>query len=280
MAARHWVMGCGIGCGIILLLVIGLFVAGGMWVKDMTHEFEGAVDLRAQLEERYGARDEFTPPPDGAVPADRMQAFLAVREATTAPRLAMVDFFDSLPDTREEAEALEAQEGMQKAKSIFGIVGSAFGLGKQIGVFFEARNRALLENDMGMGEYSYLYVLAYRSWLGHDETENRDRDKINISGFDRGSDRELKRDLARMLASQLEALGEDADSGWRRILADEVAAMQQDRERLPWQDSVPAAIAASLEPYREALESSYAPTANGFELLRNKKQGSMSFTTD
>jgi len=280
MAAKHWVMGCGIGCGIILLLVIALFVAGGMWVKDMTEEFEGAVDLRAQLEERFGARGEFTPPADGAIPADRMQAFLAIREATAAPRTAMVDFFESLPDTQAEAEALEAQEGMQKAKSIFGIVGSALGFGKQIGVFFEVRNRALLASDMGMGEYTYLYVLVYRSWLGHDDTENVDEDKININGLDRGSDRELNRDLMRMLSNQLAALSEDADPEWRQTLIAELAAMEQDRDRLPWQDSVPAATAASLEPYRDLLESSYSPTANGFELLRNRKRGHMSFTTD
>ena len=152
MAAKHWLIGCGVGCGVIVLFVIALGLAGGVWLKRSTTGFENAVQTRGDLEERFGQPGEFTPPADGAVPAERMEAFLAVREATAEPRQRLAKSFGGIPLSEEKARELDEQRGVEKARSVFGILGSAFGLVSGIGDFSEARKRALLDAEMGICE--------------------------------------------------------------------------------------------------------------------------------
>ena len=42
--------------------------------------------------------------------------------------------------------------------------------------------------------------------------------------------------------------------------------MVADGRRLPWEDGVPEAVAASLRPYRERLAESYGEMCNALEL--------------
>jgi hypothetical protein len=53
---------------------------------------------------------------------------------------------------------------------------------------------------------------------------------------------------------------------WRQALAAEIKAMETDKNRLPWQDGVPAVIEASLKPFKERLEASYSAMTNPLEL--------------
>lgn len=284
MAAKHWLIGCGIGCGVIVLLVVGLGVAGGVWLKSATSGFENAVQTRDDLDERFGEPGEFTPLASGAVPAERMESFVAVREATQEQRRKLAETFGGLPLSEEKARELEEQEGMEKARSVFGILGSAFGLIGGIGDFCEARNRAMLEADMGMGEYSYIYVLAYRSWLGHTsdglhDHEGRPGDvQVDLDDFDLPSS--VHDQLIEMLDNQLRSLPADADPEWRAALSAELEALNRDRERWAWEDGLPEAIAASFAPYRERLVATYEPLASDFELIRNRKKHAFSYTTD
>ena len=56
--------------------------------------------------------------------------------------------------------------------------------------------------------------------------------------------------------------------------------MDDDRDRVLWQDALPAQIAASLEPYAERLEATYSPVSNPFELLRNRREGNLSIQAE
>jgi hypothetical protein len=73
-----------------------------------------------------------------------------------------------------------------------------------------------------------------------------------------------------MLINQLEKLEEREAAvmpeEWRQTLAAEIEAMREDKERLPWQDGVPAVIEASLKLYRERLQNSYSSMTNPLEL--------------
>lgn len=286
MAAKNWLIGCGVGCGLIVLVFIGMSVTCGVWLKSATSGFESAVQTRSELEHRFGRPSDFTPPADGAVPADRMEVFLAVREATQEHRQGLAGTLSELPLSEREARELDAQRGMEKARSIFGILGSAFGMIGGMGDFCEARNRAMLEAGMGMGEYTYIYVLAYQSWLGHRPGEgpigrHRHGDggvRVDVSEFE-VPDR--VRDLMiEILENQLRSLPADTDPAWRDALDAELDALDGDRDRLVWEDGVPEAIAASLEPYRERLVTTWEPLTSEFELIRNRKTAPFSYTTD
>ena len=161
-----------------------------------------------------------------------------------------------------------------------------------IGSFFEARNEALIANEMGLGEYTYLYTLGYYGFLGHDPDDGPVSELKEVEGVEdvqvqmgdiNSSMRRVRRDLRTMLESQLVALAPLSDGGvdpeWYAALEEEVAALRSKRSRLPWQDGLPAPLEASFEPYRDQLEATYLPTANLFELMRNVRNG-MSFTSE
>lgn len=279
---KSWLQGCGCGCGVLLLLVALLAGRGCLMVRETMSGFEVAADSRRDLEERFGAAGEFTPAPDGVVAPERMEVFLAVRDEMRPARRAIEGFFESLPMSDEEARALDEQPVLDKLGSVLRITRSAVGFGGDIGEFFETRNRILGERGMGIGEYTYIYVLAYYSWLGHSPADGPERgDRVHADvGSWRGR---VQDDLVSMLENQLAALPPDASPAaaeWRSALTEEIEAMDRSSRRLPWEEGLPPAIASAFEPYRERLEELYSAATNTFELARTRRRGRFSVTAD
>ena len=277
----NWLIGCGVGCGIVLLVFIALGVGGVFFLSETVSGFEEAVKAGATLEERFGHVEEFRPAADGFIPQSRMQAFLAVRDSTMPQRDRVAEAFNGLPMSDAKARELEDQPFSEKLGSIFRITSSAMGLGARIGDFFAARNQAMLEEEMGFGEYSYIYVLAYHSWLQHPPKDGPGEGSRRQMEFEMGN-RDVQRKLLQMLRNQLDGLAKSSQGAaeLRQALQDEIEAMKADSRRLPWQDGLPASLQNSLEPFRERLEATYNPVTNAFELSRNRKKGSWSFTTE
>ncbi len=271
----RWLIGCGIGCGALLLLIAVGGISSALWLKGTMSGFEEAVETRATLEQLYGQPGEFVPPA-AAIPADRVEVFLAVRDATAEARDQIATTFSRIPTTQEEAEALDNQPTGQKFRSIMGITKSAFGLAGSLADLFEQRNRALVEQQMGLGEYTYLYALIYWAWLGEDPAGSPSDETKDLSI----SSNRILDNLQEMLDHQLAALPPDSPDEWRATLQAEIDALRDDPYRHPWIDGLPPEIADSLEPYRDRLAGTYNPATNPFELGRNKKQGRFSFTTD
>lgn len=274
----NWLLGCGVGCGALLLVFVALGVGGALFVRETVSGFEDAVEAGQTLDERFGRIEEFTPPADGSIPAERMLAFLAIREFSMPQRDRIAEAFKALPLSEAEAKELDEKPWTEKLGSIFRITSSAMGLGARIGDFFAARNKAMLEEGMGFGEYSYIYVLAYNSWLKHPPLDGPGEDDED---FGMGN-RDRQRRLLQMLRNQLDAVPglaeESAD--WKSALQAEIEAMQSDRQRLPWQDRLPPPLQASLQPFRDRLEATYNPVSNPFELARNRKRGAWSYTAE
>jgi len=285
-------IGCGLGCGGLLLLVIALVISSTLWVRGTMEGFDSAIEARQVIDERFGGMREFTPLPDGAVPAARMELFLTVRETTMPARERIAQAFGAIPMTEDAARELEAAPFAEKMGQVLGITKSAFGLVGALGEFYEARNAALLNTGMGMGEYTYVYSVAYHAWLGHSPDEGpganarpargrRHDGPDDIGGALAAETLPKVRDALRsMLRNQLAGLDDAADDAWRQALADEIEALEDDRERTPWAGSLPPAIAASFEPYRDRLIATYSEATNPLELARNKKQGRWSVTMD
>jgi hypothetical protein len=308
--SSKWLLGCGIGCGVVLLLGIFLGVGGGLFISHTLKGFNSAIETRQQLDEAYGQITEFTPAQAGAVPAERMEAFLTVREALGPMRERLTASFD---DLMVGAKRMETEEGkaIDKIRQVLKLGRIGLGLGPLLGEFYQVRNQSLLEMEMGLGEYVYIYAMGYYQLLGEspDDGPDEDRVQVDVTEDDQGivvitdemeeweddedwddsqrhhqaSHRRLSRRLLAMVQNQLAALDSldttQARVSWRDSLVGEIEACQADRLRLPWQDGLPPALAASLEPYRDRLEATYDPVANAFELSRHRKKG-MSIHSD
>ena len=264
-----WLWGCGLGCAGLLAIFVILAVLGASLIKDSRRGFEAAEATRRNLEERFGAPGDFVPVADGSIPAERLEIFLAVREATQEYRTHIIQFFSSIPMNGEAARELDARPFGEKMKSVFRTMGSDVGMGEDIGHLFEVRNQALLDKGMGLGEYTYIYVLAYYSWLGHSPGDGPGGN-ANTSYITARSQSQRHNDLIRMLSNQLDSAADAGDTEewdqWRAALAGEIEKMKNNEERVPWEDTVPRKTAESLEPFHDRLEVTYSPIANPFEL--------------
>jgi hypothetical protein len=178
----------------------------------------------------------------------------------------------------------------EESRSVFKRIKTGFGMIPQIADFYKSHVQALLDVEMGMGEYYYIYSIAYYSWLGKSVLEGPD---LQIRGDDEGyrfrdwdehESEEVRRDMTYrwlhrislpMIQKQYETLTAGdvprAQIGWRNALKAEIEAMESDRYRLLWQDGLPEVIKKSLEPYRQRFENSYSPLTNALEISLERR---------
>jgi len=271
-------MGCAFGCGALLLIVVAVGGVGAFLVGRSVKGVVSAFETQEQLVDRFGAPTDYVPPADGAIPADRMEIFLVVREALRPTRTELETRFDAFSG----GDLTETEGGFM---AVLGMLRGLGSLLDPIGEYIADRNRLLLEREMGSGEYVYIYSTSYYSWLGHSPEEGPTIKTAAAAGqpvFSAGKStfgadqlRERYRRYAReMLKSQLEAVRKNADSdpGWIDTLKNEIGRFRADPSHVVWLDGVPSAIEASLATYRPRLEATYSDAVNCLELPTEQGQ--------
>jgi hypothetical protein len=279
---RKWLIGCGIGCGAIVIIVAALIATGYFFIRNIVGQFKDTEAMMSTLTERYGRIQDFCPEPDGTVRPERLEVFLKARETYAPAREKIAESLATLSRGKDISKV-----EVKKPKNVLKMIRLGFGVIPQMADFIKSRNQALLDAQMGMGEYIYMYVLVYYSWLkkppedgpdfqiaGPDYEEDRfhywDKEEIQEDRHERML-RRIHRMLLPMMRCQLEKLeGQSAASvseKWRNLLAAEVKAMEADKARLPWQDGVPDVIEISLRAFRIRLEASYSLMTNPLELI-------------
>ena len=285
--SSKWLVGCGIGCGVVILIGIILIGVGYLFVKDTVSGFKETEASMKAIEEIHGDVEDFCPEPDGMIPAERIEIFLAVRDSMEWVGEEMVETLGTLVQDIDEVERRDSPFWR-----ILGIIRKGAGAIPQLAEYFNTRNERLLDEGMGLGEYYYIYVIGYYSWLGKSPSDGPDfpmmggeegrgygwrvdddeREAVEDVFEERGYRirRRVRRMLLPMLRCQLEALQSDRSyrrmETWRLALEEEIEALEDDRDRLPWEDVLPAIIRDSLRPYRARLEASYNRLLNPLEL--------------
>jgi len=281
--ASKWLIGCGIGCGVVIILAIILGVSGFFFIRNIVQGFKETETLMDTITERYGKAEEFCPDPEGAIRPERLEAFLSVRRAMLPAAEELEKSMNILSYDKQEEEFEEEPSPGALTK-----IRTGFRLVPQIAEFYKSRNQALLDAEMGLGEYYFIYVVSYFSWLGKSPADGppfqivSDKDEGRSIIYRRRrretiEDRldymlkRIHRQILPMLQNQYEKLTESDAFGtkesWRKLLAAEIDAMESDRFRLPWQDKLPEALSASLEAFRVRLVDSYNATLNPLEIV-------------
>ena len=265
MSERHWgyLKQTAIGCVVLIVLAVMFPIVLGVM---MMGPFNRAVDARIDIEQRFGTQGAFVPPPSGAPASGRIKAFLEVRRALS---VTCADFRNAEEQVRD-LESIDDQEKVSRwdvMKQALSTSKSMMGMGPLIGNFFETRNQSLLDAGMGLGEFTYIYVLAYREQI-LDPPED-----LQLLG-PRAVNRRVRRALVSMLENQLQVLTDtSAAADQIAVLENELAILEEDTARIPWQGDVPPAITEALEPYREELDALHCPATAPLELMLNEKRG-------
>jgi hypothetical protein len=275
-----WLTGCGVGCA--ALLIIGVLAAAGgyLLIRDTIGELKQFGESAERIEQELGSMPEFTPEADGRIPPERIEAFLAVRHATMPLR----------DDLRVSVQDLENRiDGLGRGRSlgsVFRGVGSGLKAIPKIARLHQSRAEALLEHQMGPAEYSYLYSLAYFSWLKKDpgdgpkhlklgESRTANWDPDNVPG---GSREERRLETVRQVRHQVtttlrravehgKAARSRAEARWIAAVEKELLSLDSQWRRMPWEDDLPTPIRESFAPFRERLEKSYDPLLNSVEFM-------------
>jgi hypothetical protein len=245
---------------LFVLFIVGMSIS-------MRTAFDDAHDDREILEQRFGDHEVFTPAVDGSVTDDRVSAFLAVREALAEIHAEIEDVDREMGDFEDLTE--DGEPPLRKAlPAVFRMTKSMMGLPWVFGEIERARNRALVEAEMGLGEYTYIYIVAY-----HDELVSP-KSEANLFGAS-AANRRVRATLRGMIERQLAAARAERaeDDELVTALAAELDALESDDRRIPWQDGLPEPIAECFVPYRERLDATYSTAAAEFELLNSTIRG-------
>lgn len=278
-SSKKWFIGCGIGCGLFILIAAGVGTVGYLGIRKAMDRGESIEAGFEELRGNYGAVVDYVPAPDGAVPEDRMRVFLAARDAMAADRKEAGDILRTLDGLEVDGQS---PNFIDKAKAGINLIPSMMG-------FIEKRNQALMEQGIGLGEYLYIYTLSYYNLLGKDLADSGPSFRITgndeeddsggikwktTSGNEEGARRDravtirtyLHRIHLEMARNQLDALeGQGDREGFRPRLEAEIAALEDEPLRLLWETGLPSALRISLEPFAAELDASYDSMVNVLE---------------
>lgn len=281
-STKNWLMGCGIGCGAVLVILILLIITGVLFIKNTVSFFKESSDIAANLSELYGDVGDYAPEPDGSIKRQRIEAFLTAREKTAPVREKLERTIAVLEEVRKRGDTRGARTPGQGLR----VIKNAFGMIPQLGEFYAGRNRALLEAEMSLGEYFYIYSIAYYSWLGKSPGDGPGFRIVRRGGVWNAEEWEGREDLEErwrrmseqinplilpMLRNQLAALREQTErlsnENWEEMLEAEIEAMERDNSRIPWQDGLPDLTELSLRLFRQRFLDAYSLLSNIFEIL-------------
>jgi len=162
---KKFTLALGGGCSLLVLVAIAVMGSATWYAAQFSKEYKAVKKSEKALIEATTGFDEWAPPVEG-VTADRLDAFLSVREHLATDRAALA---------RATAEFAAADHGWWSQLSHGADLVPAYA------AFWDARNKGLLEKEMGPLEYIFTYRLVYYGWLGKDPSAG-----VEDSDFDPG----------------------------------------------------------------------------------------------
>ena len=220
------------------------------------------------LIERFGWADKYTPSIDGSIPPHRVEAFIRVREAVQTNCADYQGILDDIIDL----EALETDKDMsagEKTSRGLGSFKSMFSAAPKMLEFMDARNTTLLAEEMGLGEYIYIYLAAYGEQL------TREPDSRYSEMEDAYISPRTRKEFVHILENQLgelESAGPDTShSDLIAELRGEIGALEDKSHPSPWPNGAGSMTSESLAPYRERLVELYCAGIVKIELLQKNR---------
>lgn len=250
----------------LTLATVVFFIGAGIYFLFIT--VGESKRLEQTLIDRHGWANHYIPPLDGIVPPDRLERFIRVREAVQ-PNCIILQriLFDILSlEAIDENEDLSAGE---KVSESLGTFRSMFSFAPNFLEFMDARNLALLADEMGIGEYIYIYLAAYGEQLGDDlDSEYTDREETRISP-------RARKEFAQMLINQtvaIEAAGQAQSlAKLHTELLTEAEGLNSGSHSSPWPNGPPENTQQALAPYRNQLTDLYCSGIVKTELMQKNR---------
>jgi hypothetical protein len=267
MNKRSKTRGCVVWvAGLVVLGVIAI-VVGGLWT---TEGFREAARTGRRLDERFAGAAPFVPAPDGAVPAERMERFLAVKADLQPFCPKFTEFYASLHRPLSPDE-LDRQTVVHHAFARGRAAWRGAGIMRRVGRLIRTRNEALAREGVQLDEFAYVYVVSYYAYLGLEPLFRRAGNERGRLGP--GQRERIVAVLERQRERIREALPEGASAESLATIEDEIARLSEDPLRLPFEDGLSPAVAESIRPFAEPLARSWCDATDPLELRVVQRNG-------
>jgi len=250
-----------------LTIAATVFVLGaGAWM--LLAPVQQAKQLEHSVIDRFGWATQYTPPADGFIPPDSLERFIGVRESVQPA----CKEFQGILDDVIRIEVIESDSRLpagEKVSEGFDSFKSMFGAVPALVAFMDARNAALLSEEMGLGEYIYIYLSAYAKQLAlASQGRYAGQEESHLSP-------RARKEFVRILGNQLAALQAKGQNAATLTLAtglqEEMTALEDGSHATPWPDGPPAETTRSLAPYRDRLSPLYCEGVVRVEVLQKNK---------
>ncbi len=267
--------GCAIGCGVVTLVLFVIIGSVAFFVRDMSTDYKAVKKSEEALLAAHGGLLEYNPPSGGIPSAERLQVFLRVRRDQAEWRQNVALAFDEFLVQKEASDT-------GGFKHFLGLLRSTTQMAPSLASFWSSRNAALMEHEMGPGEYSYIYCLAYFSYLSYDpgdgaQDSELDFGKNSRAGIQVDTHGEMteteRRDAAwrhvhDLMLPMLQAVDRtNSSDDWLRELDLEIAVMDESPLHYPWRNGAPRLLSDAFRPFRRELEQQYNVAVNPVELI-------------
>jgi len=162
-------LGLAIGCGAMLLIVVGILGMGTWYAGRINEEYKEVTNSEKALLTATEGDHRYMPPPGGVPSPDRIEIFLAAREDLDSWR-------GTMATASRQFAADQDRQRSGGLKDVLKLFNTGSDLMPTYAGFWTARNESLLAHEMGPGEYAYIYRLVYHTGaLGEAFDPYRDR---------------------------------------------------------------------------------------------------------
>ena len=253
------------GC-LLVALAIGFVISSGIYF--LTAGIRDAKQVEQTLIDRFGWAAHYTPMVDGSIAPQRIESFIRVREAVQADCADFQAVLLSIKNLDELESDKESSPGNVASTGLDGLKG-AFSAGPKMVKFSTTRNQALLNEEMGIGEYLHIYLTTYGEQLATEAASDyATMDEAYVS------ERAL-REYTQILTNQVRALEADglpsSSSELLTQLRTEISALEDGSHRSPWPAGPTGKTRDSLAPYLERLNGLYCSGIVQIELLQKNR---------
>lgn len=252
----------------LTIATIVFFLGAGAWFFMVP--IQQSKKLEHELIDRFGWAPKYTPPANGTIQPDRLQRFIRVREAVQDN----CKTFQTILDNVIKLETLESDESLspgQKTTESFDSLKSMFSAAPAFLEYMDIRNATLLSEEMGLGEYIYIYLAAYGTQLANESQGHyADQEEAYLSP-------RARKEFVRILGNQLAALqASDHSQGAASLalateLSAEMTALEDGSQLSPWPYGPPARTSESLAPYLDQISALYCEGIVRVEILQKNK---------
>jgi hypothetical protein len=269
---RKWLVGCGLGCGGLIVLSIAGPLLFGM---VLTRPMDRALEIQKELVKQHGEAAAWAPPAGPPTP-ERLEAFLAVRRAVMPQCAKFTKAAEDFAHMDKMGKDSDKPDKGELFRAVAKVSGTVFGMIGDIAELHRLRDEALLAQEMGLGEYDWIYTLAFQTWLGNPVTDSIDgkhASRSEADGEDRAKVRQLDMlaGLVRREADALEKAGQAAEAAiWRA----EAERMERAEDPVPFSaGGLPEAWAAAFDARGDDLRAAWCAPMAEHDLSEVKKSG-------